>query len=45
MVETLNIDAVIPGESMNNFVHNMNFKKTKGFDPVERIKATDVSRR
>ncbi len=44
-VETLNIDAVIPGESMSNFVHNMAFKKTKGFYPVEKIKATDLSQR
>lgn len=38
-VDSLNLDAVVPGEAMTKFVCNMNFKKTKGFAPVDRVKA------
>ncbi|WNJ96763.1 hypothetical protein RND59_06715 [Vibrio ruber] len=30
----LNMDLIDPSDSMQNFVHNMSFKKTKGFEPV-----------
>lgn len=33
----INLDSIDPSDSMNNFIHNMSFKKTKGFDPVKRI--------
>ena len=36
-LNTLNIELVDPSDSMNNFKHNMKFKKTKGFEEVERI--------
>jgi hypothetical protein len=35
-VSGLNLDCIDPSDSMDNFVHNMNFKKTTGFLPVER---------
>ncbi len=34
---SLNLDAIDPSASMDNFKHNMSFKKTKGFERVERI--------
>lgn len=36
-IESLNLEAIDPSESMVNFRHNMSFKKTKGFDRVKRI--------
>ncbi len=33
----LNLEAIDPSDSMGNFKHNMSFKKTKGFERVERI--------
>jgi len=36
-IEALNLQAIDPSDSMSNFVHNMSFKKTKGFSRVERI--------
>jgi len=36
-IESLNLEAIDPSDSMANFKHNMSFKKTKGFDRVERI--------
>lgn len=32
-----NFESVDPSDSMENFVHKMNFKKTKGFEPVEKL--------
>ena len=37
----LNLDKIDPSDSMENFIHNMNFSKLKGFKPVERIEITD----
>ncbi|MCA9957335.1 MAG: hypothetical protein KC434_21550, partial [Anaerolineales bacterium] len=34
----LNFDAVDPSDSMVNFVHNMKFQKTKGFQSVATLK-------
>lgn len=34
---SLNMNNIDPSDSMNNFIHNMSFKKTKGFDSVERV--------
>jgi len=31
--------ALDPSDSMANFVHNMSFKKTKGFSAVSRVEA------
>ena len=36
-LEGFNFDAIDPSESMNNFVHNAKFLKTKGFLPVEAL--------
>jgi len=36
-IESLNLGAIDPSDSMVNFKHNMVFKKTKGFERVERI--------
>ncbi len=33
----LNLCMIDPSDSMKNFVNNMNFKKTTGFDVVERL--------
>ena len=33
----LNLEMLDPSDAMDNFVHNMKFMKTKGFNPVERI--------
>jgi len=34
-LEGLNFENIDPSDSMENFVHKMNFKKNKGFGPVE----------
>ncbi|HEY9078414.1 hypothetical protein [Magnetovibrio sp.] len=35
--EQLNFEALDPSDAMSNFVHNMDFKKTKGFSPVAAL--------
>ena len=37
----LNFEAVDCSDSMANFVHNMNFRKTKGFAPCEQLQPED----
>lgn len=34
----LNLEAIDPSDSMANFNHSMNFKKTKGFSPVDPLR-------
>jgi len=34
---SLNFDRIDCSDSMNNFPHHMDFRKTKGFNPVEKI--------
>lgn len=36
-INNLNLRTIDPSDSMQNFVHNMNFNKTKGFSVVERV--------
>ncbi len=36
-LDKMNLEMIDPSDSMENFVHNMNFKKTKGFTPVENV--------
>ena len=36
-LESLNFDYLDPSDSLQNFIHNMNFRKTKGFASVDRI--------
>ena len=38
-LDKLNMDMIDPSDSMTNFVHNMSFKKTKGFKTVEKVQA------
>nr|WP_242174591.1 MULTISPECIES: hypothetical protein [unclassified Pseudomonas] len=38
-VDSLNLDAIDPSDAMKNFVHNMSFKKTAGFQPVNAVDA------
>jgi len=35
-LKSLNMNTIDPSDSMSNFVHNMSFKKTKGFASVSR---------
>jgi len=37
-INKLNFSQLDPSDAMKNFICNMNFKKTKGFEVVERIK-------
>jgi hypothetical protein len=41
-LETLNFDLLDPSDSMNNFVHRMNFLKTKGFKSIERLLPSEL---
>jgi hypothetical protein len=41
----LNYDMLDPSDSMGNFVHNMKFMKTKGFQPIEKLSAGDLDSR
>lgn len=36
-IDSLNMQAIDPSDSMANFVHNMTFQKTKGFKPCEAL--------
>lgn len=36
-IEELNLESIDPSDSMQNFVHNMNFNKTKGFSVVKKV--------
>lgn len=42
-LEKLNLEAIDPSDSMRNFVHRLDFKKTKGFSAVERIAAAELA--
>lgn len=39
-LEKLNLNQIDPSDSLKNFVHEMDFKKTKGFKPVKRLDNT-----
>ena len=36
-LNALNFETIDCSDSMQNFEHNMNFKKTKGFEPVDKL--------
>lgn len=36
-MEEINFDRIDPSDSMRNFIHNMNYKKTQGMLPVEEL--------
>lgn len=38
-LRSLNLETIDPSDSMSNFIHNMSFKKTQGFEAVSRIEA------
>lgn len=40
-IATLNMEMIDPSDSIENFVHNMKFMKTKGLQPVEKLKASN----
>jgi len=42
ILDQLNLDAVDPSEAIKNFPNRMKFKKTTGFDPVQRIGSNEV---
>lgn len=42
-IQCLNMELVDPSDALTNFVHNMNFKKTKGFEPVSEVDLTTLS--
>jgi len=42
-IKTINFDLIDPSDCMSNFVHNMDFKKTKGFSKVEEIDSKKYS--
>lgn len=42
--KNLNYDAIDPSDSMVNFVHNMKFQKTKGFQPVDALKSVQFQK-
>ena len=42
-VSRLNMEYIDPSDAMNNFIHNVNFKKTKGFEPVNEVKVPGMS--
>lgn len=39
-IKNLNLETIDPSDSMRNFVHNMKFSKTKGFNIVEKVELT-----
>lgn len=41
-LDGLNFEMMDPSDSMKNFVHRVNFKKTKGFSAVVALMATDL---
>lgn len=38
-LKRLNTEHLDPSDTMKNFLHNMSFKKTTGFSPVQRVEA------
>jgi hypothetical protein len=42
-IASLNMDLIDPSDSFENFVYNMQFKKTKGFEIVEPLLASSFS--
>ena len=36
-LKSINLKNIDPSDALNNFIHNIKFRKTKGFDAVEKI--------
>lgn len=43
-LERLNFELLDPSDSLDNFVHNMSFKQTKGFSPIDVIDPAEIDR-
>jgi hypothetical protein len=43
ILDKLNFESIDCSDSMNNFPHQMKFRKTKGFAPVEKITTADLN--
>jgi hypothetical protein len=43
-LHSLNMNNIDPSDSMSNFIHKMSFKKTKGFERVERLETSCLER-
>ena len=43
-LDDLNLETIDPSDSMRNFVHNMDFRKTSGFRVVQKIDPTITER-
>lgn len=41
-LESLNLEAIDPSDSIENFVHKMDFKRGKGFSPIERLNPAEL---
>lgn len=41
--DEMNFDLIDPSDAMVNFTHNMKFLKTKGFQPIMRIKVDSIT--
>ena len=39
----INFDMIDPSDSMQNFIYNMKFLKTKGFQPIDRLEISTFS--
>ena len=42
-MEIMDFDLIDPSDAMSNFIHNMKFLKTKGFQPITRINVDNVT--
>ena len=42
-LESLNLGSIDPSDAMGNFVHNMVFKKTQGFQATSRVDPAQIS--
>jgi len=40
-LESLNFENIDPSDSMESFVHKMNFKKNQGFNPIKMLNSSD----
>jgi len=41
-LNNINLDMIDPSDSMENFVHNMSFKKSKGFEAVNDVEISEL---
>lgn len=41
-LSSLNMNLIDPSDAMDNFIHNMSFKKTKGFEAIELVNTSHI---